>query len=134
MVIVPSQACLHGDGNLYCIHHGAGNFQHQRNILQHACACSFACDALHGAAEVNVQNVRTCFFHYLGGLYHCCRIFSVNLDGYGAFFVIDVQLLHGFPYRTYQGIGRHEFGIYHVGTELFAHQAESRVGHILHRS
>src|SRR3712207_7434551 len=36
-----------------------------------------------------------------------------------------------FPYTTL--FRSHEFGVHHVGSELFAHQPECRIGHIFHR-
>ena len=36
--------------------------------------------------------------------------------------------------QAYQCIARYKFSIYHVSSELFAHQAESEIGDILHRS
>ena len=73
-------------------------------------------------------------FHYFRRFYHCFRVSAVNLYGYGAFLIVDIQLLHRFTYRAYQCICRYKFGIYHISTELLAHQAKSGVCYIFHRS
>ena len=72
-------------------------------------------------------------FHYFRRFYHCFRVSAINLDGYRAFLIVDIQLLHSFTYRAYQCICRYKFGIYHISTELLAHQAKSGVRYIFHR-
>ena len=74
-----------------------------------------------------------CLLHNAGGFYHGGGVPSVYLYGYGPLFIADVQFLLGLAYGAYQGIGRNELGIYHVCSEVLAHQAESRVGDVLHR-
>ena len=130
---IPAEAGLHGNGYLHRIDHGAGDLQHQRDVLEHARSGSLARHALHGTTEVDVEDVRACLFHNLGGFDHRGRVSPVYLDGYGAFFVADVQFLFRFADGAYQRVGRYEFGVHHVCTEAFAHQSESRVGNVLHR-
>ena len=129
---IPAETGFYGDGNLYGICHGTGYLQHFGNILQHSRSGSFAGYTFYGAAEVDVQYVRTRLFHNTCRFYHCIRIFTVYLYGYGAFFVTDVQFLLGLADGAYQCVARHELGVYHIRSETFAHQAESRVGHVLH--
>ena len=129
---IPAETGFYGDGNLYGICHGTGYLQHFGDILQHSRSGSFAGYTFYGAAEVDVQYVRTRLFHNTCRFYHCIRIFTVYLYGYGAFFVTDVQFLLGLADGAYQCVARHELGVYHIRSETFAHQAESRVGHVLH--
>ena len=133
MVGIPAQAGFYGDGNLHRIDYRAGDFEHQRNVLKHARSCSLTSHPLHGTAEVQVQDVGARLLYYFGGFDHRCRVASIYLYGYGAFFVADVQFLFRFADGAYQRVGRYEFGVHHVGTEAFAHQSESRVGNVLHR-
>ena len=83
-------------------------------------------------AEIDVQYVRMCLLHDTRRFYHSVRILAVYLYGYGAFFVTDVQLLFGLADGTYQCVARHKLGVHHIRSETFAHQSESRVGHIFH--
>ena len=133
MLGIPAEAGLDGDGYLHRIDYGAGNLQHQRDILEHTRSGSLAGHALHGATEVQVEDVRACLLHNLGSFDHRGRVASVYLDGYGAFFVADVELLLRLADGAYQGVGRDKLCIYHVGAEALAHQAEGGIGDILHR-
>ena len=134
VVRIPAQAGFYGNRYLYGIYHGTGNLQHLGNILQHTCTGSLARYALHGAAEVNIENIRTRLLYDAGGFHHGFGIFAVYLYGYRSFLITDIQLLFGLADGAYQGIGRYEFRVHHVGTELLAHQPECRVGDVFHRS
>ena len=133
IVGVPSQTGFYCDRYFDCVHYGTGNFQHLRNILQHSCSCSFSCYSLHGAAEVYVENIGLRLLYDLRSFDHRFRIFTINLNGYRAFFIADTQFLCSLADSAYQCIARYKFSIYHVSSELFAHQAESRICHVLHR-
>ena len=134
MIGIPSQSGFHGDRYFDCIYHGTGYFQHLGDILQHAGSGPFPCYFLYRATEVDIQYIRLCFFYNPGGTHHGFRVFTVYLNGDGAFFIADGQFLSGFIDGTYQSITRDELGVYHIGSKLFAHQAKSGVSDILHRS
>jgi len=133
VVGIPAQPRLDGDRQTHGINHGAGNLQHQRHIAQHACPRPLARHAFDGTAEVEVDDIGVRLLHNLRGFDHCCHVAPVDLDGHGAFGITDVQFLFGFADRAYQGIGRHELGVHHVGSKLFTHQAESGIGNVFHR-
>ena len=91
MFTIPTQACFCGYWYLHGVHHAASDFQHQRNVLQKACACAFPCYALHGAAEIHVENVGMGhFLNDFGSFGHCIGIFPIDLDGCGAFVVANL--------------------------------------------
>lgn len=129
---IPAETGFYGHGYLYGICHGTGYLQHLGDILQHSRTGSFAGHTFYGAAEIDVQYVRTRLLHDTRRLYHSVRILAVYLYGYGALFVTDVQLLFGLADRAYQRVARHKLGVHHIRSETFAHQSESGVGHIFH--
>ena len=133
MIGIPSQSGFHGDRYFDCIYHGTGYFQHLGDILQHACTGTFACHALHGAAEVDVEYIGVGLLYNARRFHHCFRVPPIYLYGYGALGIADIQFLFGFVDGAYQCVGRYELRIYHICTELLAHQAEGRVGDVLHR-
>ena len=110
-----------------------GDVQHQRDIAQHPGAGTLARHALHGTAEVQVDDIGLCLLHNPGGLDHRVHVAAIDLYGHGTLGLADVQLLLRLADGTYQGIGGHELGVHHICPELLAHQAESGVGDIFHR-
>ena len=133
VLAVPAQTRLHGHRQMHGIDHGSCDFEHQWDVTQHSCTGTLARHALHGAAEIDVDDVRSCLFHNLCSLDHRRHIAPVDLDHHGALLFQHAQLLHRLVDAAYQGIGRHEFRIDHVSTEVTALQAKTHVGHILHR-
>ena len=90
---VPSQTGLDGDGCVHCLHHLARYVEHEWNVLQHARTGSLARHFLDGAAEVEVDDVGMCLFHYLGRLHHGVGVAAVYLYAYGPFVVAYVEFV-----------------------------------------
>lgn len=133
IVGVPSKARLHGDGRVYCLHHIACYVEQQRYVLQHSGSCSLASHLLHGAAEVDVDDVGMHFFNDACRFDHRFYVAPVYLNAHGAFLIANVQLAQGGVDRTYQCLGTYKLGVYHRCSEALAQMAEAYVGDILHR-
>ena len=134
MVGIPSEAGFYRNRYFNCLDYGFGYLQHLGDILEHSRACAFSCYLFDRTTEVDVEYIGFGFFYDFGSSHHRFRILTVYLYGNGTFFFIDSQLLGGLIDRTNQCVTGYKFGIYHVCSELFAHQAESRIGYIFHRS
>ena len=132
VVVVPAQSCLGGDGSLHGVDHGTGDVEHQRHVAQHAGPGALAGHLLHGAAEVQVDDVGMSLFHNLGGLDHRVNVAPVDLYAHGSLVVVDLHLLHGRPDVAHDGLGGHKLRVHHVGAVAFAQLAEPDVGHVLH--
>ena len=52
---VPSQPCLHRYGHFHGVNHRPRDFQHQRNVAQHAGSGTLACHLLNRTTEVKVD-------------------------------------------------------------------------------
>ena len=132
--VVPSQAGLHGHGRIgYGIDHGPRDFQHQGNVLQHAGSGALAGHALHGAAEVDVENVGVSLLDYdLCCIAHGLDEATVNLYGHGALVGRHFKLFDAAVDVAHKGVRRHEFRIDHVGPHLPAEQTEADVRDVLH--
>lgn len=113
IVGVPSQTRLHGDGRVDCLHHVACNVEQQRYVLQHSGAGSFACHLLHGAAEVDVDDVGVHLFDDASRLNHRLHVASVYLNAYGSLLVADVQFAQSGVDRAHQCLGTDKLGVYH---------------------
>lgn len=133
IVGVPSKARLHGDGRVYCLHHIACYVEQQRYVLQHSGSGSLASHLLHGASEVDVDDVGVHFLNDASRLDHRLYVASVYLNAYGSLLVADVQLAQGGVDRAHQCLGTDKLGVYHRCSESLAQMAEANVGDILHR-
>lgn len=133
VLAVPAEAGLDGDGQLDGFDDLTRDVEHEGDVLEQSGAGSLAGYALDGAAEVEVDDVGAGLFDDAGGLDHGGYVASVDLDGYGALFLQDVEFLHRLVDAADEGVGRYELGVDHVGSLFLAEQAEAYVGHILHR-
>ena len=97
------------------------------------CTGALARHLLHGAAEVQVDDVGPCLFDDAGRLDHLWNVATVDLDAYGAFIIADGQLADGGLHRANQRLGRHKLRVDHSGTKPFAQLTEAYVGDVLHR-
>src|SRR5574344_816738 len=133
LFLIPSQTGLDGDGHLDGIYHLTGDFQHQRNVLEHAGTGALACHLLDRTTEVEVYHIWTCLFHYLGCLYHRLYIATVYLNAHRALLIADGELAHGALDGAHECLGAHKLGINHGGTVTLTEQTEADIGHIFHR-
>ncbi len=132
-VAIPAEASLHGDGNLHRVDHRASYLKHFGDIAQHACTCAFACNFLYRTSEIDVEDIGLCGFYNAGGFYHRLYFAAVDLYCRRALAGGDVEFAGGGGDVANEGVGRYKFGIGHVGSLLFADEAEGCVGDIFHR-
>ena len=90
--------------------------------------------AMSGGAVTGTAVIVNGTFRHSGGTHHGFDLTSVNLNGHRPLGIIDPEFLLRTRNVADQRIGRYELGINHIRSELFAQQAEGRIGHILHRS
>ncbi len=133
VVVVPAEAGFHCDREADGLYDGLCDGEHARNVAQHACPGAFACHFFDRAAEIDVDYVRAGLFHDFCGLYHRVDVASVNLYCGRPLGRVYLELARGGCDVAYQGVGRHEFRVGHVGAHLFAYEAEGGVGDVLHR-
>ena len=110
---VPAQTGLYGDGCVHRLNHLARYVEHERNVLQHARAGSLAGHLLHGAAEVEVDDVGMCLFHYLCCLHHGFGVAAVYLYAHGTFVVAYGELAYCRFDGAHESLGTYKLGIYH---------------------
>src|SRR5574344_1686752 len=92
MFTVPAQSGLCGYGGLYGVDNGLCNLKHEGDVLQETGASAFSSNLLDWTAEIDVDNVwMRGLFNNLGGFGHGNRVFSIYLNGYGAFFLVDCE-------------------------------------------
>ena len=132
-LLVPAQPRFDGHGLAHRLHDPARHLDHQRHVAHHARSCAAPGDFLHRAAEVDVYDVGTGRFGHAGRFDHRFDQVAVDLDAHGAFRVVDFEFFERFGRVADQPVRRDELGVDHVGAEAFAHVAERRIGHILHR-
>ena len=128
-----SQAGFHGHGFSDRLHDPPRHFDHQRHVAHHARPGAPPRDLLHGAAEVDVDDVRAGRFGHACRLDHRFDQMAVELDAYRTLRVVDFEFFERLGRVAYQPVGGDEFRVDHVGAETLAHVAERRVGHVLHR-
>ena len=133
ILAVPSEARLHGDGKVDGLDHLPRDREKFRDVAEHPGAGSFSRHLFHGASEIDVDQVGACLFHDSGRLDHGVGFAAVDLDGHGAFGVVDMEFAGGGADVAHESLGRDEFGIDHGGAHFAANQAKRRVGHIFHR-
>ena len=132
-LVVPAQAGFHGHGFPDRFHDPPRHFDHQRHVAHHARSGAPPRDLLHGAAEVDVDDVRAGRFGHARRLDHRFDQMAVELDAHRTLRVVDFEFFERLGRIAYQPVGRDEFRVNHVGAEPLAHVAERRVGHVLHR-
>ena len=131
---IPSEARLAGDGCMDGVDHGTCDIEHFRDIPQESGACTFTRYFLDRAAEIDINKVR------MSGLDDPCRVrhrfgfTAVDLDGYGALFVMDRQLAGRRSDVPNKGIGVHKFRIDSIRSVTLAEHSEGRIRYVLHRS
>ena len=134
VLVVPSEASLHGDGEFHGFHHSSGDVEHQWDILQHTCSCTLSSHFLHGATEVDVEHIGMgCCLHHACCFHHRFHVASIDLHGYGTLLVLHAYLLQGAIHVADQCIGTHKFGIHHLCSKFLAKNSERWVGDIFHR-
>ena len=130
---IPSEARLAGDRCMDGIDDSTCDIKHFRDIPQESGACPLTRYFLDRAAEIDIDKVR------MSGLDDPCRVrhrfgfTAVDLDGYGALFVMDRQLAGRRSDVPNKGIGVHKFRIDSIRSVTLAEHSEGRIGDILHR-
>ena len=131
---IPSEARLAGDGCMDGIDDSTCDIEHFRDIPQESGACPLTRYFLDRAAEIDIDKVR------MSGLDDPCRVrhrfgfTTVDLDGYGALFVMDSEFTGRRSDIPNKGIGVHKFRIDSIRSVTLAEHSEGRIGDILHRS
>ena len=132
LLVVPAQACLHGDGQTDGLDHLLRNLQQLGNVLEHACTGPLARYLLDGTAKVEVDEVRACLLHNLGCLDHRVDVATIDLYAHRPFVVADGQLADGGVDIADEGLGGDELRVDHSGTKALTKHAEADVRDVLH--
>ena len=131
-IVVPAEAGLHGDGDLHGLDDLADDMEHDVGAAKHTATSALASDTLDGAAEVQVQHLRSSGLGDTGGFDHGLDLAAVDLDGYGALFGADLELARRASDLTDEGVSTEELGVDHVCTEAATEETEGGIRHILH--
>ena len=133
-LMIPSEACFHGDGKTDCAYHGTGDIKHQRYIAQHTCPGTLSRHFLHRTTKIDVEHIgMRLLLHDFGCLHHGVNVTSINLYSHRPFCIRHHNLVETTVDRTDQGFRTDEFGINHGCAKLTAQKPKCTVSHILHR-
>ncbi len=131
---VPSQPCLHGNGNVYGFYNLPGDVEHLGNILQHAGSSPLTSHLLDRTSKVDVNQVGTSLLHNTSSLDHRLGIATIYLYAYRTLLVADGELADGGFHIADQSLGTDKLGVHHSSTKALAQQTETDVGDVFHRS
>ena len=133
-IVVPPQPRLDRHGQFHRPDDPARHLDHLRHVAHHAAARPAPGDLAHRTAEIDVNQVGSGRFGHARGLYHRFDLVAVQLDAHRPFVVEDVEFGERLRRVADQPVAGDKLGIDHIGPVPLAHEAERRVGHILHRS
>ena len=129
----PSETHFHGDrhmdGLCHRLHDGLG----QRDILHQRRAIAILDHLLHGAAHIDIDDVRPCLFHFLRTERHDLRIASEELQCDRMLSGIDLQHILGLFIFIIQALGTDHFRCRQCRSHAVGDDAIREITHARHR-
>src|SRR5215210_4709315 len=133
-VIIPAKPCFYCYRQIGCSHNCIRKANHEANIFQDACTCTFAGDFFYRTSKINVKQIR------VGNIYNFFRhgktifVATKYLYAYWFFIIEDVKFLPAFYCIANQAFTADKLCIHKISAIFFAYGPKRRIAYIFHWS